>query len=637
MNQDNSVDVVIVTALEKERDAVLHHLNSPISMESKNGVVYNLENSKTICKVLLLCLGRMGNVEAAIAVTQAISHWNPAAIILTGIMGGVRSSERSLGDLIVAEQIVGYELGKVRDTGMESRWEVLRPTHRLIKKARDFSPDKCAFRSIIPRPNGSTGRVPTVHFGVVASGEKVIADTSTIPELQRSWGKLIGVDMEGFGVASAVYRSDSDPAMFMVKGICDWADSNKNDDWQAYAADVAAAYVINFLKCNLGGEDGYLFKSKEAARLTDLLLESSGISKSKQENSPDLDFSAIPLESIQQAYRKALPPDADLWADLEENDVSKILETVKKHRGEGVFYELLNKEQQAEDFFYEERESYLIATIKPADDGEFTLKGWLVMGEHEDYFEHVNSCQSLLTQERTESEIKCKWDEVESVLDNFIERCFNLLPTGKKLIIEVFLPIERLHRKVEWWKITDCFNNKRPIGTEHLVRLRCVKRLEPKYLKCYLYKWREKWHRAKSVLEQKPIDEDFGYFHAGKNEDFTEAFLMNQLDDKIGVKLISCPPKQKRQELFMAIMKSGLPIVLWSRYNLDNRDREIERLFNLQPLNCLCDSIKRKRMEAVAQTDEIQKNKHLGSHLAVIWENPYRLTPDLIELMLPGK
>ena len=43
-------------------------------------------------------------------------------------------------------------------------------------------------------------------------------------------------------------------------------------------------------------------------------------------------------------------------------------------------------------------------------------------------------------------------------------------------------------------------------------------------------------------------------------------------------------------------------------------------------------------MNAVAQKDEIQKKQHLGSHLAVIWENPYRLTPDAIaRLIAPGQ
>ncbi|WP_333317464.1 phosphorylase family protein [Microcoleus sp. D3_18a_C4] len=254
MSQDNVADVVIVTALEKERDAVLRYLDSPEKVSSKNRTVHKAylqhENSETGYQVVVLCLGAMGNVQSAIAVTQAIDIWNPAAIVLTGIMGGVEHSERSLGDLIVAEQIVSYESGKVKDTGTETRFQVQLPTYKMIEKARHFPDEKWVRdRRTIPRPDGQSGRgIPQVHFEVVASGEKVIADTITVPKLQSYWNKLAGVEMEGFGTALAVYQADSAPAMLMVKGICDWANPNKNNEWQVYAADVAAAYVVNFLK-----------------------------------------------------------------------------------------------------------------------------------------------------------------------------------------------------------------------------------------------------------------------------------------------------------------------------------------------------------------------------------------------------
>ena len=256
MYEDDSVDVVIVTALSKERDAVLRYLDAPQRVESINRVVYKSylkhEASDNRYRIVLLCFGGMGNVQAATAVTQAIDVWNPSAIILTGIMGGIEGSKRLLGDLIVAEQIVGYELGKIKETETERRFEVLRPANLLVEKARNFPQQKWALDSrTISRPDGTSERViPKVHFGVVASGEKVIADTITIPELTTSWTKLIGVEMEGFGTAQAVYQSEPAPKMLMVKGICDWADPDKNDEWQAYSADIAAAYIVNFLRTN---------------------------------------------------------------------------------------------------------------------------------------------------------------------------------------------------------------------------------------------------------------------------------------------------------------------------------------------------------------------------------------------------
>ncbi|EDN69713.1 conserved hypothetical protein [Beggiatoa sp. PS] len=99
----------------------------------------------------------------------------------------------------------------------------------------------------ITRPDGKD-KLPQLHFGTVASGEKIVADTQTVPKLQNNWRKLIGIEMESYGAALAVYQAESDIKFLMVKGICDWANPDKNDVWQEYAADVAAAYVVNFLR-----------------------------------------------------------------------------------------------------------------------------------------------------------------------------------------------------------------------------------------------------------------------------------------------------------------------------------------------------------------------------------------------------
>jgi len=246
---NQQTDVVIITALDKERDAVLRYLDSPQQIQSKNRIVYksNLphDNAESFYQVVLLCPGKMGNVEAGIATTQAIDVWNPNLIILVGIMGGVENGdERYLGDLIISEQIVGYEQSKITDIGIERRDEVLRPDYTLFEAAKNFPFNG---KTKVPRPDGKN-KLPSIHTGIVASGEKVIADTQTIPELQSNWSKLIGVEMESYGAALAAYKAESRPRFLMVKSICDWANPDKNDKWQDYAADVAAVFVINLLK-----------------------------------------------------------------------------------------------------------------------------------------------------------------------------------------------------------------------------------------------------------------------------------------------------------------------------------------------------------------------------------------------------
>jgi nucleoside phosphorylase len=254
MNNEKQTDVVIITPLLKERDAVLRHLRVADQITSKNRIYHKsvipIDNSDESYSVVVLSLPGMGNVEAAIATSQAITVWNPSQIIVTGIAGGIRKgNDRFLGDVIVGEQIVGYELGKVTSGSVERRFQVVRPAFQLLEAARNLPPERWAFSTMIPRPDDTSGRVvPKVHFGVVASGEKVIADVALITELKSTWSRLIGVEMEGFGSALAAYEADTIPGMLMVRGICDWADSSKNDAWQEYAADVAASFTVSLLQ-----------------------------------------------------------------------------------------------------------------------------------------------------------------------------------------------------------------------------------------------------------------------------------------------------------------------------------------------------------------------------------------------------
>ena len=341
-----------------------------------------------------------------------------------------------------------------------------------------------------------------------------------------------------------------------------------------------------------------------------------------------------------------------------EQDIERIQASIKLHDSEFIsgfladecmatiaqeVVEQISKNKQSQDDFCQEigeKEAYLITTLEPFDEKrkEFLFNGWLIIGEPKDNSEYLDRCQSLLNHNENESGIKCELSQVEIILDNFIERCFAFLPKDHKLIIEIFLPIDLLETEVEWWNIKDYDYSKTPIGTKYPVRLRSIERLDERYLQRYLYQWQQKWQKAKSVLRQQPTQQDFGHLDLIKDETFTIEYLLYELEEKIGLKLTSCPPRHKRQDLFKAILKSTIPIALWTRYYFPEQNKEIDKLFVLKPLCFLCDSIKKKRMEALAQRDEVQKQKHLGSHLALLWENPYRLTPDvMVELIPPGQ
>jgi nucleoside phosphorylase len=183
-------------------------------------------------RVVVYPIAGSGNLHAAIAARDAIATWNPEYVILCGIAGGFRAQHQHLGDILVPRQVVNYETGKLSNGKFEHRYEAYHASHKLIKAA-EFAQRTSWWARIPPELAGRRPDKLNVHFGVLASGEKVIAD--------KEWG-----EMESLGVAHAAY--DVEPAWGVVKAVSDFADSHKRDNWQPFAAATAAAFVVAMIE-----------------------------------------------------------------------------------------------------------------------------------------------------------------------------------------------------------------------------------------------------------------------------------------------------------------------------------------------------------------------------------------------------
>jgi hypothetical protein len=84
--------------------------------------------------------------------------------------------------------------------------------------------------------------------------------------------------------------------------------------------------------------------SYENYTLIQLLAKDSKFGNRSQEYLKDLDFSAIPQESIQQAYQDALPPDADVW-NLQANNITEILQKLEQFRRLSEFFNQLSQDE----------------------------------------------------------------------------------------------------------------------------------------------------------------------------------------------------------------------------------------------------------------------------------------------------
>lgn len=80
---------------------------------------------------------------------------------------------------------------------------------------------------------------PVVHFGLVASGDKVMKSGQDRDMIAHP-KDILGFEMEGAGVWEKF------PCV-VIKGVCDYADSHKMKAWQSYAAATAAACMKAFL------------------------------------------------------------------------------------------------------------------------------------------------------------------------------------------------------------------------------------------------------------------------------------------------------------------------------------------------------------------------------------------------------
>jgi nucleoside phosphorylase len=255
-------DIGFICALEQPEFVALHaalggegnwkEIGSPEYAHVYRESSLITDSSKTL-RVVATTSSSMGLTAASIVTTQLILQFRPRIVVMVGIAAGTKDGGKQFGDVLIADPSVDYNSGKVvRQNGI-----------------RDFQPDpypiglNARLRSLLLRHRGSglllkqiraawNGRVPAgenrLHVGPLGAADQVIDDADRIVEIQRNWRKLIGIEMETYGVYRACHEApEPKPRVVSFKAVCDFA-AEKTDSWQAYAAYVAAEFAVRFLK-----------------------------------------------------------------------------------------------------------------------------------------------------------------------------------------------------------------------------------------------------------------------------------------------------------------------------------------------------------------------------------------------------
>jgi nucleoside phosphorylase/CheY-like chemotaxis protein len=251
------VDVCIVTALQEPEMAAVQRLPwrwstwAPIDdMTFVRPATFSIQGVEHTAVTAVA--SRMGMISTALLATKLINRFRPKLIVMTGICAGVRE-KTNLGDIIFAETSWDWQSGKrIRDK--ENSQFAMDPHHIsanefLRSRIQQMQADRVflsSIRSGWPNPPDQELRL---HIGPLASGSAVLADGQTVTQIREQQRTLLGVEMEGYGLFAAAAAVDHPtPFAMIVKSVCDYADPDKDNDFQAYAAYTSAQLLWVFLQ-----------------------------------------------------------------------------------------------------------------------------------------------------------------------------------------------------------------------------------------------------------------------------------------------------------------------------------------------------------------------------------------------------
>lgn len=238
--------------------------------------------------VVALVLGDQGTAVAAVSSSLLCEDFPSATgILMVGIAGGVPDvgkAERHvrLGDIVASGEhgVIAYDFVKEHPDKFEPRHPPRPPHPELYRACRRLSANaatgdspwlsflsRAAHLPLSARPGVETDILasstdhqiqlshphdparrigePRVFLGTIACANRLLKNPVKRDQLRDQFD-VRAVEMEGFGIAEATWNQSI--GYLVVRGICDYCDKNKGDDWQGHAAVIAAAYARSVLQ-----------------------------------------------------------------------------------------------------------------------------------------------------------------------------------------------------------------------------------------------------------------------------------------------------------------------------------------------------------------------------------------------------
>lgn len=247
LNKHDSADIVMLTVTDTEYNAVqLFYDWEDYSPEGdvQSYQISNFDKDGRQITVIHTKMDEMGMTASAATAMKMIYKFRPKYIIMVGIAAGVardETNEQIYGDVLVPDIVWNYSMGKFvspeqsdiiyGDVGFKPRSKSIRIPDMIldcVRKAAKDEENQCH-----------------IHIGPMACGSTVVANRTILErQVHSQFGNTIGLDMESYAVAYAALHSDEPkPMPIIIKSICDFANSEKSDDYQKFAAFTSCEFV----------------------------------------------------------------------------------------------------------------------------------------------------------------------------------------------------------------------------------------------------------------------------------------------------------------------------------------------------------------------------------------------------------
>lgn len=228
------------------------------------------------------CL-KQGNLEAQRVTSRAIEALRPTCVLVTGIAGATPTTDLTLGDVVVSDQIVDLRVSAAAPDGSRTfAVEAPRVDERLESwlanlsaRRRDGLREWNASKLLAKRPpveltddrftaedpelrrrtrtalSAEFGpeareRRPKFVVGTLAATDTLIKDLRLLDDMRHGARQILAVDMESAGAFAAARAAGA--AILAVRGISDVVGFRRDEAWTRYACNSAAAFTCALLR-----------------------------------------------------------------------------------------------------------------------------------------------------------------------------------------------------------------------------------------------------------------------------------------------------------------------------------------------------------------------------------------------------